>query len=112
MSAPRLNRQVVLQSREELPDGAGGYVQSWRILGAMWAEFRPRAGRERAGEAGPVSATSLQITVRGAPIGSSMRPRAGQRFVEGDRIYRIDAVAESDPAARYLLCFAEEEVAA
>jgi len=50
--------------------------------------------------------------VRGAPVGHSTRPRAGQRFVETGRIFHIEAVAERDPRGRYLTCFAEEEVAA
>jgi head-tail adaptor len=49
--------------------------------------------------------------VRGAPVGVPSRPEAGQRFREGSRVYRIEAVAEKDPQGRYLTCFATEEVA-
>lgn len=112
MKTPRLNRQLVLETKDQVPDGAGGFLHSWRILGALWAEVISRSGGDRAGEAGPLAATGFRITVRGAPVGSSMRPQPGQRFREGTRVYRIDAVGEKDPEARFLLCFAEEEVAA
>ncbi|UWR21043.1 phage head closure protein [Sulfitobacter sp. S190] len=109
MSAPRLNRRLVLEHPDQLSDGAGGYVQGWVPLGTMWAEVVARAGRETAQAGAPVSRSGLRITVRGAPVGDPARPMPQQRFREGDRIYTIAAVAERDPEGRYLLCSAEEE---
>ena len=42
MSAPRLNRQLVLEAPNVLGDGAGGFVQGWVPLGMVWAEVKPR----------------------------------------------------------------------
>lgn len=109
MSAPRLNRQLVLEAPDRLADGAGGFVQGWVPLGMIWAEVTSRSGRETAQSGAPVSAMGYRITVRGAPEGSQERPTPRQRFREGNRIFAIDAVAEADPGGRYLTCLVTEE---
>ncbi|MEY8838088.1 head-tail adaptor protein, partial [Cribrihabitans sp. XS_ASV171] len=71
-----------------------------------------RTGREREAGGVPVSRTGYRIVVRGAPVGSSMRPAPDQRFRDGARVWRIRAVAERDGRGAYLTCYADEEVAA
>lgn len=112
MSVPNLDRSLVLEAPERTPDGSGGFIETWRVLGALWAEVSPRTGRM--GSEGPalVSRLGLRIVVRGAAPASAARPKPGQRFREGGRVYVISAVTEWDARGRYLLCFADEEVAA
>ncbi|MEX0364628.1 MAG: phage head closure protein [Ruegeria sp.] len=112
MKAPRLNRRLVLEAPVRSADGAGGYTESWAVLGTLWAEVSARSGSERSIAGVPVSRVSYRIVVRGAPEGSSMRPAPDQRFRDGARRFVIRAVAERDPAGQYLTCFADEEVAA
>ena len=112
MKTPVLNRSLVLEGPTQTPDGAGGYQRNWQPLGVLWAQIRPGTGRERAAFAATVSRVPVKITIRAAAPGSQSRPVAGQRFREGTRLYNINAVTESDPHARYLLCIAEEETAA
>ncbi len=112
MSAPRLNRKLVLEGAERAPDGAGGFTESWVAQGDLWAEVTARTGRERAEAGVPVSSMSYRIVVRGAPDGAPSRPRPEQRFRDGTRVFTIQAVSERDPQGRYLTCFASEEVAA
>lgn len=111
MAGVHLNRQLLLERPARVPDGAGGFTQAWQAIGALWAEVDMRQGRERGGEAVPLTATACRITVRAARPGTPMRPVAGQRFREGARIFRIEAVAERDARGRYLTCFAREEAA-
>ena len=112
MSAPHLNRKLVLEAPQRVADGAGGYSENWIVLGEHWAEVRARTGRERAEAGVPVSAVSYRIVVRGAPYGSASRPMPEQRFRDGARLFLIQAVAERDPEGRFLTCFADEEVVA
>ncbi|SHG40208.1 phage head closure protein [Cognatishimia maritima] len=112
MRQPQLNRRMLLESVTRNSDGAGGFVESWVALGHVWAEVKPRSGGERDREDVGVSRLDVKVTVRAAPVGSSQRPNAGQRFREGSRIYRIMAVTEPDISGRYLTCLAREEVAA
>lgn len=111
MSVPRLNRALLLEALARVPDGAGGYGDTWAAVGTLWAEVKPGAGRV---VADPVAASvaSYRITVRAVPVGAPSRPRPDQRFREGGRVFRILAVAEADAEGRFLTCFAEEEVAA
>lgn len=111
MRRVHLTRQLVLEAAERMPDGAGGFAEAWVGLGTLWAEMVARTGRTRGGEEVPVSATGYRITVRAAPEGAAARPRPGQRFRDGARVFHIEAVAERDAGARFLVCFAREEVA-
>jgi len=108
--APLLNRKLVLEQPDRVPDGAGGFVETWVVLGELWAEIRPGTGREKAGEFLTVSSVPYRITVRGAPDGAPSRPKPDQRFREGPRLFRIRSVTERDPGGFYLTCHALEEV--
>lgn len=108
---PKLTRKLTLEARVQTSDGAGGFTESWVERGTLWAEVKHRTGRQVRGRpAASVSLTSYRILVRAAPFDSPSRPKPEQRFREGARIYRILAVAEADPQARFLTCFADEEV--
>lgn len=112
MRLPKLNRKFVLETPERLPDGAGGYEITWVPLGELWAEVKSGQGRELEVHSLPRSQVPLVVTVRAAPMGSDARPRAGQRFREGTRIYNINAVTEASDNLSFLMVRVMEEVAA
>ncbi|KAB7616080.1 head-tail adaptor protein [Amylibacter sp. SFDW26] len=107
-----LSKRLTLEERVETADGAGGFVESWRVVGDLWAHIDARSGRVRNGDAVSVSVVRYRIVVRSAPVGSEQRPRADQRFRYGRQAYVIDAVAPHDEAGLYLECWAHVEVAA
>lgn len=109
---PILNRRLILEAPVRIPDGAGGYSETWSARGTLWAEISARSGGERAGEELPLSRVSYRVVVRAAPQGVPSRPLPGQRFREGTRVFHIRAVAEFDRRGHYLTCVAEEEIAA
>lgn len=111
MRTPRLDRCLVLEAPERVPDGAGGFTRGWVALGTLWAELSAGAPRltDRPGAA--EQRLPLRVMLRAAPLGAPSRPVAGQRFREGARLYAIDAVGEADPEGRFLLCLAHEETA-
>ena len=106
---PRLTRQLDLERPVRTPDGAGGFAENWETIGKLWAEVRSRSGREHAGESRTVSTMKYTVTVRSAPQGAPSRPKPEQRFRDGTRLFRIEAVADRDPSGRYLVCFVQEE---
>lgn len=110
MSAPNLNRKLTLEAPQQVPDGAGGFQETWMPLGIIWAAVEARTGRETAGNLLTISTVSYRIIVRAAPQGAPSRPMPDQRFVDGSRVFRIQAVADRDPDGRFLTCFASEEV--
>lgn len=109
MSRLRLNRALALEQVTNIPDGAGGFTQSWQELGHLWADVSFRSARESLQNGGVFSLATYKITVRGAPVGTAMRPRPDQRFREGQRVFHILSVAEADTEGRYLTCVAREE---
>ncbi|MCW8843795.1 MAG: head-tail adaptor protein [Rhodobacteraceae bacterium] len=111
MSRVHLARKLVLEARIRVPDGMGGYIETWSAQGFLWADMRARTGRERDGGEVTTAYTTYRIVVRGAPQGAPSRPVPGMRFREGERVFPIQAVSERDPAGRFLTCFAIEEVA-
>lgn len=111
MNSPRLNRKLALEAPDRVPDGAGGFEETWVTLGTLWAEIIPGTGAERLAQAAPLSRARWTITVRAAPYNAPSRPRPEHRFRDGDRVFQILSVQESDADVRYLICRAEEEVA-
>lgn len=109
MRAPHLNRALELQEALRGPDGAGGFSEVWTTLGTLWAEVVPGAGRDPAGEEVVLASVPCRITVRAALPAAAARPKPGQRFREGGRVFAVLAVAERDPSGRYLTCFCREE---
>ncbi|AUC51878.1 phage tail protein [Sagittula sp. P11] len=111
-SVATLNRRLVLEAPQDVPDGAGGYARLWSVVGTLWARVEPHSGRQTNGEAGAISSAGFTVTVRGAPVGHSSRPVAGQRFRMASRVFAIEAVTEAEPRAMYLDCRCSEEVSA
>ena len=109
MSAPRLNRRLVLEAPDRVPDGAGGWTEVWVALGEMWGAVEAGYGREKPVGYANVSAVHYRVYVRGAPVGAPSRPRAEHRFRMNGRVFQIHAVTEDDPAGRFLVCYCYEE---
>jgi head-tail adaptor len=109
MSAPRLARRLTLEHRQRVPDGAGGYSETWTPLGRLWAAVDARSGQAAAGPVGERSRLGLRITVRAAAEGSPARPVPGQRLRDGGRVFAVHAVGESRSGPLYLDLHAEEE---
>ncbi|MEM1314025.1 MAG: head-tail adaptor protein [Pseudomonadota bacterium] len=112
MSAPVLNRRLVLEAEERVFDGAGGWTRLWREKGVLWGAVVARGARERDEDGRRGSRVSHRITVRASPFGSEARPRADQRFREGARLFRIRAVSEADARGAFLTVWADEEAEA
>lgn len=107
MSAREMNRRLALEAPERVADGAGGFSEVWVARGHVWAAVETRgAGRE----VDQAARLQLKITMRGVAQGAGARPDASMRFRDGARVYRIEAVHESEPLGRILVCFAVEEV--
>jgi SPP1 family predicted phage head-tail adaptor len=108
--AIHLDRLLTLETPQRIADGAGGFSVSWQSLGTVWAEVVPGTGRDAAGEEVVLSTVSYRISLRAAPVGSQSRPKPDQRFRDGSRIYSISAVTERGRLAKFLVCFAKEEL--
>lgn len=109
MAEVGMNTRLALEAPERSADGLGGFGTVWQHLGWIWARMDARSGRETATGVGPISVVQWRITLRAAPMGDPRRPRPGQRFRMGSRLFLIGAVAEGDARGLTLDCFAREE---
>ncbi len=108
----QLSRKLTLEDRVGGGDGAGGNVGGWTALGVHWAHVEAQTGRYERGDGYPRARVPYRITIRAVAPDAPSRPKAGQRFREGDRLFRIRSVADDGARLRYLVCLADEEVAA
>lgn len=109
---PQLNWRLTLEERQRVADGAGGFTEAWTTLGQLWGEIQTRSAAGGGLDGGPSSRVRHRITVRGAPEGSAMRPKIGQRMRTGTRLFEVKGVGERDATGIYLDIWAEEEVLA
>lgn len=108
MRGQRLSVPLVLETSAPQPDGMGGHAVAWRAVGLVYGQMKPGAGGLRGGGAGVASEVRWTITLRAFPPGDPRRPVAGQRLRIGQRVFLIEAVAETGAAARFLRITAEE----
>ncbi len=108
MSAPKLNRQLVLEELLRVSDGMGGFTESWVAKGTLWANVAGRGASETQVGARTLPVLKLRILVRAAPFGADSRPRPDQRFRDGNRVMVILAVGDMADNAQYLEIWAEE----
>ncbi|MEM6385769.1 MAG: head-tail adaptor protein [Pseudomonadota bacterium] len=106
----RLNRKLFLEARLRSDDGAGGFSGQWVQLGSHWGAVEPAAGRLERGEGQARSRSSYRVTLRAVSPTSEARPKPGQRFRDGARLFEIRTVRDSSDV-RFLECFVDEEVA-
>ena len=72
----RLLRRLVLETAERVADGSGGYGEDWVPLGVVWADVRPRGGREDFVAGRPRPRVKYRILVRAAPVGCAVAAAA------------------------------------
>lgn len=110
MSGPQLNFKMVLEEPLRVPDGAGGYTQTWNTVGTLWGAVVARGAADGDVAAGPISRLRYRVTLRGAAADDPARPRVGQRLRLGGRVLTVDGVVDAAPDARFLTVWASEEV--
>lgn len=103
----RLDTFFALERPAETPDGGGGQLRSWEVVGRLWGALTPSTGRETALGDRPSARVTHRITFRRAKEPDA-RPKPEQRLVSRGRVFAIRAVADAGPPGKYLTVFAEE----
>jgi head-tail adaptor len=104
-----MTRRFALERDEIMGDGGGGGDRAWRTIGWHWGAVAGAPGKIEDDDAVARSRTLALVRLWARPHGDVGRPCAGDRLREGRRLFRILAVAEDDPAGRFLVCRVEEE---
>lgn len=103
-----LTRRLTHLAAVRTADGAGGFLESWVVQGAIWCEVRMRSGDLKQTEFGERPRLKVRILTRAVPPDHPARPRPGDHLQEGSRIYLVEAVHESDVQGHYLAILASE----
>lgn len=106
MRPGNLSERVTIEQQTTVSDGAGGRSRAWSALATVWADVRPKAGRERAQAAGLEAPATYEFTLRRrADLTESMR------LVWRGVAFNIRFIALPPGAAQYMTLDAERSVA-
>jgi len=98
-----LKQRAALQSRTLVPDGGGGFAESWQTIGTAWVEIVPCGANEKFGP------DALEIRVRHR---ITLRARsdvvAGMRLTTASRSFAIRAVERREDANPLMTLLCEE----
>lgn len=92
----QLNRRVTLQKEVRTPDGAGGYVKTWKTWATTWGCVEPSSGTEPYFSDQLYPHQQYKITIR---YRAGVQP--GMRLLLGKQVLRIRSVG--DPTYEHVL---------
>lgn len=98
-----MRTELVLEQATPVPDGAGGFAESWTELATLFAKLEPLAARDRFGADQTLEEVTHRVTIRHRPDVAS-----GMRFARGTRHLAILTVHDPDETGRYLVCRTRE----
>lgn len=100
----RLRLPLTLEALAAVPDGAGGFSESWTALATLSAALEPVAAARRFGADQALATVTHVVTLRARPDLAS-----GMRFTSSDRLFSIETVHDPDETGRFLVCRVREE---
>lgn len=98
-----LNQRATLLARTLTPDGGGGFGESWEPFARVWIALQPLSATDAVNADHLESRVHHQITLR-----RRADLAAGQRVVVGARSFRVHAILDEGPRARYVSLQCEE----
>ena len=101
----RFRRELTLSRLVPVPDGAGGYTESWTDEATLFAALEPVAERSvRAGQ------QALEHVTHRVTMRFRAGVEAGMRFTAGARTFDIVTVHDPDESGRYLVATVREDL--
>lgn len=100
----RLRRLLTLEAMTTVPDGAGGFTQSWTGVATLHAALEPVAAVPRFGADQALPTVTHTVTLRARADLTS-----GMRFAAEGRVFPIETIHDPDETGRFLVCRVREE---
>lgn len=103
MEIGRLNRRISLQQRSGTLDAYGQQLTTWSTIATVWANIKPKGGKER--ERSMVVESELMHNVTIRYNASFMPPTTvdAWRILYGTRIFNIVAAYDVDEAHKHIV---------
>ena len=93
-----LRTELALEQMTPVPDGAGGFGESWTEIATLFARLEPVAARDKFGADQTLEELTHHMTMRFRPDVAS-----GMRLTQGARTFLILTVHDPDETGRYLV---------
>jgi SPP1 family predicted phage head-tail adaptor len=103
MKIGELRHRVTIQELVRVPDGLGGYSESWRDVATIWASIEPLRGQELY-----LARQTLQQVTHRVVMRYIRGVTRGMRIVWGERVLRILAVIDRGRSYGWLELMCEE----
>ncbi|HWA91812.1 MAG TPA: phage head closure protein [Rhizomicrobium sp.] len=94
-----LNQRATLLANTLVPDGGGGFSESWETFASVWVAVEAIGGDDAFGPGRLESRVRHRLTLR-----RRNDVAAGQRATIGPRIFRIHTVIDGGTPTMVLLC--------
>jgi len=105
MTTGALRERIIIQSESLTPDGLGGFSTAWIDDVTLWAQIKPKTGREALEAMQVRNMQMYDVIIR---YRTGITPK--QRISWGSRIFNIRAVMNKDEREKYLTLVCEEGV--
>jgi SPP1 family predicted phage head-tail adaptor len=99
-----LRIELALEEMIPVPDGAGGFGESWTEIATLFAKLEPVAARDRFGADQALEEVTHRVTIRHRADVAS-----GMRLARGARTLLILTVHDPDETGRYLVLRTRED---
>lgn len=99
-----LRTELMLEEMTPVPDGAGGFSESWTSVATLFAKLEPIAVRDAFGADQTLEEVTHRATIRHLPDVAS-----GMRLAWGTRRFLILTVHDPDETGRYLVLRTRED---
>lgn len=98
-----LRHRMHVEALMEVPDGAGGFDETWQEIAECAAYIEPLSVKQNFAADQADERASHRVTIR-----YRQDIQSGQRFAFDGRFFRIVTVQDPDETKRYLICRTEE----
>lgn len=99
----RLRAEFALEAMTPVPDGAGGFTESWSEAAVVFVHVEPVAARDRFGAGQTLEEATHRVTMRHRADVAS-----GMRLTRNGRVLSILTVHDPDETGRYLVARTRE----
>lgn len=100
----QLTSELALEAMQPLPDGMGGYAETWSEIAMVWGRIEPVSSTQKDFGARPQPEVTHRILMRFREDIST-----DKRLRKAGRIFALRSVHDPDESGRYLICLAREE---
>ena len=103
MDIGRLDKRISIESRSATLDSYGQEINSWSVVGVVWANVKPVGGREKMKAMQVDSLLTHTVAIRFDKRFMPPRTVDAWRIVYDGRLFNIVSAMDLDEAGKYII---------